>query len=100
MGSIDNAEANQRNYLLTKRPFYLMHYQISVEKIGYHFNQLKILTIDNHIQQQRLDAVKKYLEINLNELSKTTRLNQENNYIKALEIINQGEGRKSMEEIK
>ncbi|MBD2654506.1 diguanylate cyclase [Synechocystis sp. FACHB-383] len=100
LGSIDNAEANQRNYLLTKRLSYLMHYQISLEKIEYHFKQLKTLTIDNPIQQQRLDSIKKYLEINLNELSETTRLNQENNYVKSLEIINQGKGRKSMEDIR
>ena len=54
---LNKAEAEQRNYLLTEDQSYLEQYLVAVTAANQKIEQLKRLTRDNPIQQQRLDIL-------------------------------------------
>lgn len=100
LSKIQGAETGQRGYLLTKNSSYLEPYQTSLNSIKYHFESLQKLTSDNPVQQKRLESIKKFMQLKLDELSETVNLAHEKYYAEALEIVNQNKGKKYMDNIR
>lgn len=100
LSKIQDAETGQRGYLLTKNNSYLEPYQVSIINIKYHLETLEKRTSDNPVQQKRLESIKKFMQLKLDELNKTIMLAHENNYAKALEIVNQNKGKDYMDNIR
>ena len=99
---IQDAETGQRGYLLTEDPSYLEPYHSGVILAREHWVDLKKLTSDHPAQQQRLDAIKKSMDLKLFELAETIKLTQSNNNhnTKALEIVKQNKGKEYMDDIR
>src|SRR5690242_8635556 len=57
LSSLQDAETGQRGFLLTGRGEFLEPYQAALDKTAPAFADLRRLTIDNEVQQRRLDQL-------------------------------------------
>jgi len=71
---INEAEAEQRDYLVSGDEGYLEPYQVAVMTVTQKLEQLRILTRDNPAQQQWLDNLEPLVKLKLTVLEKTTEL--------------------------
>ncbi len=105
IGAMKDTETGQRGYILTNDVDYLEPYHTGLIDAEKNFIKLKSLTTDNEIQQQRLNLIKKSMNLKFDELKQTIQLikhnnNNNNNNNKALEIIKQNTGKKYMDNIR
>lgn len=102
LSHIQDAETGQRGFLLTENPSYLEPYIYGSSNAKGNFKNLKRLTSDYPQQQKRLETIKKYMDLKLNELAETIKLTQENNNhnTKALKIVKQNTGKEYMDNIR
>jgi len=100
LNSLLNAETGQRGYLLTGDISYLKPYYDSINNKNLKFQNLKELTVDNPVQQERLDKIKKIEKLKFYELEKTIKLKQQNNYDKSLDIVKNNIGKEYMDKIR
>lgn len=102
LGHLTDMETGQRGYLLTEDVSYLEPYYTGLNHSEIHIENLKKLTQDNALQQERLEEVMKTLKLKFDELEETIKLTQENhsNKEKVLEIVRQNHGKRYMDTIR
>jgi len=93
-------ESGSRGYVITGDSSYLVHYDTSVENIEKHITKLKILTKDNHEQQERIDSLSWLTQKRINFSQKTIQLRNEKGEDQAKQLIATHEGRNYMEQIR
>ena len=97
---INKAEAEQRNYLLTGNDSYIEQYAIAITAANQKIQQLKRLTRDNPVQQQRLDDVEPLIKSRFAVLEETTKLRNNKGFEAAQAFVASGKGRRLMDNIR
>ncbi|HEY9779935.1 MAG TPA: CHASE3 domain-containing protein, partial [Leptolyngbyaceae cyanobacterium] len=97
---INKAEAEQRNYLLTGNDSYIEQYAIAITAANQKIQQLKRLTRDNPVQQQRLDDVEPLIKSRFAVLEETTKLRNNKGLEAAQAFVASGKGRGLMDSIR
>jgi PAS domain S-box-containing protein len=100
MLSIDDAETEQRGFLLTGDPGYLEPYEQSVKRVWQQFSELQTLTADNPGQQSRLQVLHRQLEDKLAELATTIDLARGGDLKGALDVVRGGQGKVLMDAVR
>ncbi|HCF28636.1 MAG TPA: two-component system sensor histidine kinase/response regulator [Cyanobacteria bacterium UBA11049] len=97
---INKAEADQRNYLLTENESYTEQYTLAVMAANQKIEQLKRLTRDNPVQQQRLDVVEPLINSRFAVLEETTKLRKNQGFQAAQALVVSGKGKQLMDNIR
>lgn len=98
--SVKDAEAAQRNYILTGDRQSLDFYQITTKNLKQPLNKLRRETTDNPTQQRNLDTLEVLLDRRLAKLQANLRLRQTRGLNAALSDIQTGQGKRMTEEIR
>lgn len=96
---INQAEAEQRNYLITGDEGYLEQYQAAVTALTQKIEQLRKLTRDNLAQQQRLNDIEPLVKSRLAVLEETTELRRNKGFQAAQPLVASGKGKQLMDDI-
>lgn len=94
---LSDAEALQRNYLLTGKQDDLRHYQSLTTTVRAGMVEAERLTGDNTDQQQNISELKPVLAERLEALASTIEVYDEKGLVAAQELIKQGRGTTTME---
>lgn len=97
---LTNAEAFQRNYLITGDVDYLEQYQAAVMAVSQKLSQIRELTQDNPAQQQRLGIIDPLVKSRIAVLEETTALRDKASFSAAQALVVSGKGRQFMVEIR
>ncbi|MBH8563987.1 response regulator [Nostoc sp. CENA67] len=97
---VTNAETGQRGYIITGEQRYLEPYQAAIQVIEPKVKELRRLTADNPNQQRQLDILEPLVNKKLAELQQTIDLRQNQGFETAQKVIQTGEGKELMGEIR
>jgi len=97
---MNQAEAEQRNYLIAGDEGYLEHYKVAVMTVNQKMEQLRQLTRDNPTQQQRLDIIEPLVKSRLAVLEETTELRRNEGFQAAQALVSSGKGKQLMDDIR
>ena len=97
---INQAEAEQRNYIITGNEGYLEQYQTAVTAASQKIKHLRELTRDNPAQQQRLELLEPLIKNRLAVLEETTELRRSKGFQAAQRLVAFGKGKSLMEAIR
>src|SRR6266852_7476137 len=97
---LKDAETGQRGFVITGDESYLELYQsarVSVEKL---VKDLRELTADNPHQQKRIDQAEPLIAAKFAELNQTIELRRSAGFEPTRKIVQAGEGKKAMDDIR
>ncbi len=97
---VKDAETGQRGYLLTNDSRYLTPYNKARSAIQQKLEQFKQLVQDNPTQQGYVQTLDSLANQKLTELDSTIRLKQANRSDAALKVVQSGEGKRLMDQIR
>ena len=97
---LKDAETGQRGFVITGDEVFLEPYNSGVGEIGKVIKDLRELTIDNPNQQKRLDDAEPLVAAKLAELKRTIDLRRTAGLEPTAKIVQGGEGRKIMDELR
>jgi len=97
---LDDAETGQRGYLLTGQGAYLEPYRRATGDLNQVVDHLKWLTSDNANQQKRIQTLEVLVEKKLAELQTTIDVYQKAGPSAAHEVVIEGSGKRSMDQIR
>ncbi|MHB8629933.1 MAG: sensor histidine kinase [Aggregatilineales bacterium] len=95
-----NAESEQRGYLLTGESSYLVPYQSTIDSVPQFMGELRQLTLDNPVQQRRLDDLEPLVSARLTYLQQAIALRQQTGVQAALGFVLTGQGEAAMNSIR
>ena len=95
-----NAETGQRGYLLTHKDNYLEPYHQSLASIYDQIQTLRQLTSDNPNEKIDLDRLEVLIKAKFGEMAQAISLEQADNHTGALQIVDRGYGKSTMDEIR
>jgi CHASE3 domain sensor protein len=97
---VQRAESGQHGYLLTGNEAYLVSYDAAVERLPAALDQTSRLVDDDQQQQQTFEQLRQLIADKLMEMNETVEDRKAARSEAALEIVNTGEGRRTMDEIR
>ncbi|HEV2176742.1 MAG TPA: CHASE3 domain-containing protein [Terriglobia bacterium] len=100
ISTLENAETGQRGYVITGEERYLQPYQGTREAVEQRLKDLRKLTSDNPIQQQRLDAVEPLVATKFAELQEVIDLRKNKGFGPAAQEVLTDKGKNEMDEIR
>jgi PAS domain S-box-containing protein len=102
LSSLQDAETGQRGFLLTGDVQYLPPYESGRDAVQEHLGQLLVLTRDNAAEQATIESMRPLVLAKLEELGRTVALRRESpeGAEAARAIVNEGEGKKLMDELR
>ncbi|MEN9226770.1 MAG: CHASE3 domain-containing protein [Thermostichus sp. HHBFW_bins_43] len=89
---LKEAESGQRGYILTGQPQQLEAYDAGIRQVQIRREALRALTLDNPLQQERLDAVERQIEQRLENLNRSVALYGDNPEERAVQATLTEEG--------
>ncbi len=100
LSSLKDAETGQRGYLITGRENFLQPYNTANKSVNDYAEQVKKLTVDNPIQQQRISILEPKISNKFNELNQTIALRRQKGFAAAQQIVLSERGKQEMDEIR
>jgi methyl-accepting chemotaxis protein len=100
VSQLEDAETGQRGFVLTGDDAYLDPYRSAVDSLGKLVKDLRDLTVDNPSQQKRIDAAEPLIQAKLAELKRTIDLRRQGGLEPALKLVQTGEGKKAMDDLR
>lgn len=100
LATIQDAEAKQRNYLLTGDEQYIAVYRAAVASESAARQRLGELTADNPTQKARLAEVDRLTNIRLALLDRALSVRRDQSFQAAIDIVRTGQGARVMEQIR
>lgn len=100
LGHLRDTETGQRGYLLTGQSTYLEPYNLGIAKAHSNFDLLKEMTIDNPLQQTRLNHIQEHMTEKFIELAKTIQLAQQGKMEEAKAIVKSNHGKEIMDHMR
>src|ERR1039457_2715443 len=97
---MEGAETGERGYLLTGEERYLQPYQSALSSYRQASRNLRDLTVDDSVQQARIDKLDRLVETKLAGLSSGIALYRTKGRDAALALVFMGEGKLAMDEIR
>ncbi|HEX2910249.1 MAG TPA: CHASE3 domain-containing protein, partial [Chloroflexia bacterium] len=98
-GGIKDAESAERSYLLTGDKDYLVSFTTAVNSINSSEQELRALTLDNSLQQQRVDSLGHLLDARIKLLTASIDLYNTQGLSAVQENIKLGQGKQIVEQI-
>lgn len=98
-GNMREAEASQRNYLLTLTPSSLSLYNAARQETYDYFKRLQSLTTDNPIQQTNLNDMRRIIDTRFRALDTGISIRRQQGLNAALEYVSQGIGTTLMTQV-
>lgn len=95
-----DAETGQRGFLLTGKSSYLQPYSSALARLQSEIDATRKFTADDPGQQRRLDRMTPLIASTLAELRKTISLRREQGMAASLAVVQTGEGKHSMDQIR
>lgn len=95
-----DAETAERGYIITGDETYLEPYQGSQMRVDQRLGDLRILTSDNPIQQQRLTLLEPFVATRFATLQRVIALRKEKGFASASQAILTGQGKNEMDAIR
>ena len=95
-----DAETSQRGYLLTHKEGYLDPYQHSLSSIHDQIQTLQLLTSYNPKEKIDLDRLEVLIKTKFDEMAQTIALEKADNHASALQILDSGYSKSTMDEIR
>ncbi|WP_416758760.1 diguanylate cyclase domain-containing protein [Roseateles sp. So40a] len=99
MEDLLNAETGQRGYLLTQRTSYLQPYRDAVRRLDQRVEELSARDTDP-AHAPKLARVRELVQLKLNEMNQTVRLNDSGRHDEALELVLGDQGMRHMDELR
>jgi len=100
LSALQDTEVGQRGYIITGEERYLEPYQAAVRNIDTLILELKQLTVDNQIQQRRLETIGSLVAGKLDELKETIDLRRSKGLEAARSVVLLDKGKKLMDEMR
>ncbi|HEY9780137.1 MAG TPA: CHASE3 domain-containing protein [Leptolyngbyaceae cyanobacterium] len=100
LSTLKDAETGQRGYLITGRENFLQPYNTATKSVNDHVQQVKKLTVDNPIQQQRISILEPKIAEKFNYLNQTIALRRQKGFAAAQQIVLSERGKQEMDEIR
>ncbi len=100
LSTLKDAETGQRGYLITGRENFLQPYNTATKSVNDHVQQVKKLTVDNPIQQQRISTIEPKIAEKFNYLNQTIALRRQKGFAAAQQIVLSEQGKQEMDEIR
>lgn len=97
--TLKDAETGQRGYLITGQEEYLDPYHSAIKSVNKYLQQVKNLTVDNPIQQQRMIDLQGKIARKSAELNQTITLRQKKGFAAAQQVVLSGQGKQEMDQI-
>jgi PAS domain S-box-containing protein len=97
---MEGAETGERGYLLTGEERYLQPYQAALSSYRQASRNLRDLTVDDRVQQARIDKLDRLVETKLDGLRRGIALYRTKGRDAALALVFMGEGKLAMDEIR
>ncbi|MGD0107689.1 MAG: CHASE3 domain-containing protein, partial [Rhodopila sp.] len=98
--SADDAETGERGFLLTRDARFLEPYHSGMETIWQSFAAVQKLTVDNPIQQARLEVLRGELMAKLASAGHLVELGQGGDWTAAVDILRGGQGKAFMDAVR
>jgi methyl-accepting chemotaxis protein len=95
-----DAETGQRGYVLTGNDSYLEPYAAAGGAVSKAIGVLRTLTADNPRQQSRIAQADSLIDAKLAELKRTIDLRRNQGFDAALKVVETGEGKKAMDDLR
>lgn len=95
-----DVESGQRGYIITGNEAFLEPYRDADPRIEPQLSELRKLTVDNAIQQQRLLTLESLIEERRSIARETIRLRKEKGFVEAAKVISAGRGKLTMDKIR
>lgn len=99
LSSLKDAEVGQRGFLLTGQEHYLEPYKYIEKRVKSHFESLRVIAVDNIIQQTKIDRCEKLVIEKLQELQNSIALQKDKGVEAVREVMLTETGKQVMEEI-
>lgn len=100
LSALQDTEVGQRGYIITGEERYLEPYQAAIHNIDKLIMELKQLTVDNQIQQRRLETIGSLVAGKLDELKATIDLRRNKGLEAARSVVVLDKGKKLMDELR
>jgi len=100
LSTLQDAETGQRGYLLTNDISYLEPFTSAIGRLDSELSILQQLTIDNSIQQARLERAYPLVESKLEELRNTIELMNTQGQKSALNLVKTNSGKETMDALR
>jgi methyl-accepting chemotaxis protein len=100
MSLLKDEETGQRGYVITRNESYLDDYHAGTEGVARVLSALRQLTSDNPHQQTRLDRLAPLVVAKEAELNQTIELCRKGDQAQTLKIVNDGGGKRFMDQIR
>ncbi|HEX8230921.1 MAG TPA: PAS domain S-box protein [Chloroflexia bacterium] len=98
--TVQDAETNQRGYLLTGEESYLAPYRADVQTVNSHLAVLRDLTKDNPRQNARVTELQGLIGLRLRTLEETLNLRETEGFEAAVRNISSGRGQRQMQAVR
>jgi methyl-accepting chemotaxis protein WspA len=95
-----NVETGQRGFTLTGKDSFLEPYLDGIAKVGGSLQNLRRLTADNPVQQQRMDALDPMVAARLDYARRLVDLGKSHNQEAVVKDIASGEGKRQMDQVR
>ena len=93
------AESSMRGYVISGNENFLKPYNKAIDNIYFHIDNVKELTIDNSVQQKRIEIIQGLVQAHLSHLDNCIKLRKEN-FAKAQTLVVGENGRILMQKIR
>ncbi len=100
VSSLREAEAVQRGYVITGQPTYLQPYAPLVQAVAHNWSELKALTVDNSVQQQRIAKLEPLIAEKLADLDLVIKVRREKDFTAAQSLMMDNYGKDVMDIIR
>ena len=97
---LKDAETGQRGFLITNLENYLEPYTTADDVVQEAVDELRQLTSDNPLQQQRIDKLEPLIAAKFDELEETIDLRRKEGFERALAVVLTDKGKAVMDEIR
>ena len=95
-----NIETGERGYVITQNAAFLDSYERGTARLEEDVTRLRTLTVDNPVQQQRLDELQPLIAARLGVCKEVVDLEKNGQHEAAVQHIKQGSGKRAMDKIR
>jgi methyl-accepting chemotaxis protein len=98
--SLTDAETGQRGYVITQEETYLEPYHSGIKSVDQYLHEIRSLTGDNPIQQQRMDILEPLVTQRIDSFKEGLDIQKSKGSEAAHQWVKTGKGKKEMDEIR
>jgi methyl-accepting chemotaxis protein len=97
---LTNCETGQRGFVITGNESFLEPYNSGTTAVEKVYSDLRKLTLDNPLQQKRLDEARPLIDAKLAELKETVDLRRSQGFAPTEKVVAEGRGKRDMDQLR